>query len=542
MNAFQKRLPLLLIVAAPSWAAGQGPARPADPDAPGVTLHSTTTLVQVGVVAEDKQGQPVTGLTKDEFEVLDNGRPRPIATFIVETPGAETWRALAPNTFTNQFTDVEGSHGGYVVVVLDWLNTSMVSTVRARQQVIEMLNQFGPTDKVALYTLDWSGLRVVAEFGSGTAALLAKLASLRVQKSPYAQKDLNINDDGMTADEIGFLPGDHPDAVDYQMQKLEENYFVDLRIRDTLRAFEAIAGHLAGVPGRKGLIWVSSAFPTEIQERPDAGALFKQVTPATRTYGERVELSIRKLNDANVSVYAVDARGLMTGSPVSRTGENMTTQTMDHFALATGGFAYHGRNELALGMRKALDDVRIGYTLGFYAPSDSARAGFHRLTVRVRKPGVTLRYREGYSVDEAPSLTAEDRKALAAKDLISPVDSTAIPIQTKIDRNGNDLALRIVLDPPSLGLTRTGDRWQGQIDLVMRFAVDNGEESGSPSSETIDLNLTQKSYEAAVRDGLVLARTVRVPPGATRVRVLILNDVSGQTGMLTIPLRDITGR
>jgi hypothetical protein len=160
----------------------------------------------------------------------------------------------------------------------------------------------------------------------------------------------------------------------------------------------------------------------------------------------------------------------------------------------------------------------------------------------VRKPGVTLRYREGYSVDEAPSLTAEDRKALAAKDLISPVDSTAIPIQTKIDRNGNDLALRIVLDPPSLGLTRTGDRWQGQIDLVMRFAVDNGEESGSPSSETIDLNLTQKSYEAAVRDGLVLARTVRVPPGATRVRVLILNDVSGQTGMLTIPLRDITGR
>jgi archaemetzincin len=42
---------------------------------------------------------------------------------------------------------------------------------------------------------------------------------------------------------------------------------------------------------------------------------------------------------------------------------------MDHFASATGGFAYHGRNELALGMRKALDDVRIGYTLGFYAPS-----------------------------------------------------------------------------------------------------------------------------------------------------------------------------
>jgi hypothetical protein len=101
-------------------------------------------------------------------------------------------------------------------------------------------------------------------------------------------------------------------------------------------------------------------------------------------------------------------------------------------------------------------------------------------------------------------------------------------------------SLRIVLDPPSLGLIRAGDRWQGQIDLVMRFAVDNGEESGSPSSETIDLNLTQKTYEAALRDGLVLARTVQVPPGATRIRMLILNDSSGQTGSLTIPLRAVT--
>ncbi len=537
-----RRPPLVVVAAALSWALAQGPAAPSLPGAPGVTLRSTTTLVQVGVVAQDKQGQPVAGLTKDDFEVLDNGRPRPIATFVVESSGAAAPCTLAPNTFTNQFTDIEGSSsGGYVVVVLDWLNTSVVSTVRARQQVIEMLNQFGPADKVALYTLERPGLRVVAEFGSGTAALLQKLASLRVQKPPYAQKDLNINDDDRTADEIGFLPGDHPDAVDYQMQKMEEAFFIDLRIRDTLRAFEAIADHLAGVPGRKGLIWVSSAFPTNVEERPDGGALFKGAMPGIKTYSAAVDRSIRKLNNANVAVYAVDARGLMTGSPAKDpSGKNMTTQTMDQFASATGGLAYHGRNELALGMRRALDDVRIGYTLGFYAPADDPVGRFHRLTVRVKKPGVQLRYRKGYSTDnQSASLTPEDRRAQAIKVLLSPVDSTAIPIQAKAERNQSDLKLQIVLKPSSLGLVMKGDRWQGGADLVMRFAVDNGEEAGVPSSETIGFDLTQRTYEATERQGLVLTRDVRIPPEATRLRVFVLNNSNGENGTLTIPLRAI---
>jgi len=207
---------------------------------------------------------------------------------------------------------------------------------------------------------------------------------------------------------------------------------------------------------------------------------------------------------------------------------------------STGGLAYHGRNELALGMRRALDDVRIGYTLGFYAPADDPVGRFHRLTVRVKKPGVQLRYRKGYSTDnQSASLTPEDRRAQAIKVLLSPVDSTAIPIQAKAERNQSDLKLQIVLKPSSLGLVMKGDRWQGGADLVMRFAVDNGEEAGVPSSETIGFDLTQRTYEATERQGLVLTRDVRIPPEATRLRVFVLNNSNGENGTLTIPLRAI---
>ena len=136
----------------------------------GLVLRSTTTLVQVGVAAQDNDGQSVFGLTKNDFEIFDRGRKQPIALFLAEKSSSEATRDLAPNTFTNQFADQATSpQGGYAVVVLDWLNTAFRSSLRARTEVIDMLRQFGPTDKVALYVLDHSGLRIVAEFGSGTA-------------------------------------------------------------------------------------------------------------------------------------------------------------------------------------------------------------------------------------------------------------------------------------------------------------------------------------------------------------------------------------
>ncbi len=81
--------------------------------------------------------------------------------------------------------------------------------------------------------------------------------------------------------------------------------------------------------------------------------------------------SIQKLNNADVAVYPVDARGLIVSSSAYD-----TIWTMKEFASRTGGLAWYSRNDLDAGVRNALDDIRFSYTIGF-SPPEEAKYGSH---------------------------------------------------------------------------------------------------------------------------------------------------------------------
>src|ERR1017187_18567 len=123
----------------------------------------------------------------------------------------------------------------------------------------------------------------------------------------------------------------------------------------------------------------------------------------------------------------------------------------------------------------------------YYAPDDS-RAGFHKIGLKVRREGVKLRYREGYSVEAGPA-APQDRSAQLTKASIAPVDATAIPVEVTAERKQNALTLRISMKPGSLGLAHTGDRWQGSIDVATQFASEKPEGlSLSNSSRSISIS------------------------------------------------------
>ena len=524
MNASFLRLPLLSLAAAVFSLAFAQPAAP--PAQSGVTIRTTTTLVQVNVVAHDAKGQAVADPKKEDFEVFDNGRPQPIATFAVEDSAKQVPRNLPASTFTNQGGNAGGARGGYSVILLDWLNTGCSGEVcgeqfLARQAAVKVLNGLAATEKVALYSLDRSGLRVISEFGMDRDLLLRKLAVLSGQKSPYLDTDIVSSE--------SVLPGQDPPPVFTEVQ----GFLADGTIRDTLHTLEAIAQHLAGVPGRKGLIWVSHGVPGSIDLPPMAAKVFPGAMKQTTVYSNEIERAIRKLTNADVAVYGVDPGGVWRHMLAPE------RVILDQFASQTGGIAWHG-NGLDTEMQAALSDVSYSYSLGYYAPPDYDHAKFHRLKVEVTRPGVKLRYREGYSVDTAAS-PSEDRKAKVTQALLSPVDNTSIPIAVKAVRKQNALSLRIALQPASLGLVRKGDHWQGKIELIARFAAEDGRESGSPSSKAVYFNLSQRAYEAALRDGLAFSKALDIPPRASRLRVLVRNDGSGEIGTLSIPLRNITG-
>src|SRR5476649_2485812 len=112
-------------------AFAQAPAAPAQ--TPVATFRADTRLVEVSVVVHDKNGQPVTGLTRDDFTLLDDGSEQPIELFSVESDHAGTAApALAPEDFSNR---LNGRAGGAVTVVLfDRLNTRLQDQRQARDQ------------------------------------------------------------------------------------------------------------------------------------------------------------------------------------------------------------------------------------------------------------------------------------------------------------------------------------------------------------------------------------------------------------------------
>ena len=109
-------------------------------------LRVTTRLVQINVIVNDKHGNPITGLTKDDFVLLDNKHPQQIQLFSAETnlPGDQVSAPLPPDTFTNRLSEHASVPASVTVILLDALNTEFADQALTRKQVLRFLPQASP--------------------------------------------------------------------------------------------------------------------------------------------------------------------------------------------------------------------------------------------------------------------------------------------------------------------------------------------------------------------------------------------------------------
>jgi VWFA-related protein len=148
------------------------PSQAAAPPDLTATIRSATRLVQVSVVVQDKKGNFVTDLKKEDFTVFDEGKPQDIA--FSQAPSAVTASShslLPANVFTNRL-DLKGQQPGVVTIVLfDSLNTSLPDQTYVRKQVLEFLKVLNPQDHVAIYALT-TQLLVLHEFNQDASVLV----------------------------------------------------------------------------------------------------------------------------------------------------------------------------------------------------------------------------------------------------------------------------------------------------------------------------------------------------------------------------------
>ena len=139
-------LALALVLARAAGGAPQNSpsrlsAQPASPQASQPALHSVTHLVEVNVIVQDKKGDPVTDLTKDDFELVDQGKPQAISLFSMESthilPASAT--LLAPNIYSNRLDQQSGLPTSITVILIDALNTYIIDMNYARAQLTKYL-------------------------------------------------------------------------------------------------------------------------------------------------------------------------------------------------------------------------------------------------------------------------------------------------------------------------------------------------------------------------------------------------------------------
>lgn len=515
---------------------------------PEPTFRTTTRLVQVNVVVHGRDKKPAEGLSKDDFTILEKGRPQKIAFFQMVRANkiAAPASKLPQNIFSNHFGDKANVPSSVTVILLDSLNTEWSDQVYARMQVIKFLKQIQPGDRVALYSLG-RGLHILHDYTTDASALVERLGRFRGNNLPdLAASTVNTDDPLVQAlSEDGM-------ANEQRMA----NFFARNKVLNTLQALEAIGQHLASVPGRKSLVWVSGGFPLMIGF-DDMDTAASDGAPAAmqerETFFDELEHTLRALNHADVAVYPVDARGLMVDPLFSASTRGSTARpkiwspkyhdTMNVLADRTGGKAYYNRNDLDGAVREVFQDTAVTYTVGFYSDHPEMDGKFREIKVKVNKPGMNVRTRKGYfafadmKADDEKTITSEIRNAVW-----SPLDATAVSVNARVDRVGpgtGDTAQVVVqIDPTTTTLNQSGDRWIGRVDVAMVFK----DEEARPlmgSTETLSLNLTKDTYLKVLKTGILFRKSVPLPPKSRSLRIVVRDAPSGLSGSLTVPMSTV---
>ena len=512
---------------------------------PGV-IRIDTRLVQVNVVVHNKDGTPVADLTKDDFTLLDGGKPRSISFFSVDRNNAPRAAApkLPPNAFANDPAYESNRPANLTIVLLDGANTKLADQSYARQQLTKFLNAIKPDDKVALYALG-AQLRIVQDFTGDRAQLLRSAA-----KSTGATNG-DLAAEAMKSPTTGVAV---IDAILREMDAAFADQMQAARIRRSYQALAAIADHVAQVPGRKNLVWLSSAFPL-MMHLDDPGA-FRNARRVKDAFADERERATRALVKADVAIYPVDARGLIGVPPsmtadASSSGRTRTSlpaavmkeaaegiEAMDELAAETGGRAFHDSNDLAAAVQSAVDDSAVTYTLGFYPDPDRLDGKFHELTVKLKRKGVNVRFRKGYVAyrDAAPSPGQSDAAIQTA--LWSPLPATGIAIGGRAERAPNSVQLAAIADAHQLRMIQNADRWIGKLDVTFAQLDDSGRVLDT-KRDVVNLHLDETTHAEIMKTGLLLTRTLQPEDAASQIRVILYDYSTGALGSLIIPLASV---
>jgi VWFA-related protein len=466
-------------------------------------------VMNVEAIVTDRKGNPVRGLTADDFEIREAGSPQPITNFhehdaaapeeVASEAAATTPDPRRTRKFIFFIDDVSLTHArrkGVLAEMRRFLPTAMrpgdeVMIVRWRDGLVTELL---PTSDVAAALKTLERIESNVTFGGER-----ERSRTRVQERFLHM----IRDAEIVAQATG-----EPILPSYDSAASEARLHADLvtrQVTGVLGAMNAVILSVSRLEGRKVLIYAGESLPArpgaEIFEFLDGIKQYFQGgqgrQPRTEALAFTLDSEIRKIadaaNTAGVTLYPIDAGGLRPTSAAAdvhisadinlhtsyaaaaQVDQINNVETFTLLADHTGGFALTGSNNLRLAFDTIRDDVSHFYSLGYRATGDSLDR-LRALEVRVKNREYRVRARRSILERSAQAEIEE----LVQIYLVYEPPLGEIPVQLKVgEREGGDARnvtapLEIVLPISSLTFISDGDDLVAQLSMYFAFVKQGG--------------------------------------------------------------------
>jgi VWFA-related protein len=487
------------------------------------------------------------------------------------------------------------------VLLLDGLNTLLPDQMRVRRQMLQYMGTIKPGTPLAIFALS-SRLRMIKSFTSNPAELIKALTSSKGTPQTSVILDPETTTDlGTSVVDLAAMGADS-DAVINMQQFLADltAYQTDQRVRITLDAMQQLARYLAGIPGRKNVIWFSGSFPIALD--PDQSLL--DSFDAMRNYADQIRDTSQLLSAARVAVYPVDARGLLTlpsadasissastnlMSRANNPGRGATRQSvttnrssmsnddtkfmqqtmaeqasMKLIAEQTGGQEYINTNGLKEAVAKVFDNGASYYTIGYVPAARAGDGNFHSIQLRTEPGSYKLAYRRGYYADTPDKLST---RAPANNSLVMAAMLPGAPPATQIwftaralpandplfkdfkrseEPEGEDSStlkgplhryiVDLKVDAHWLSFEKTPDGAHKAAVEFVLAAYDDHSRRINHVDKGFQINIKPEQYFGVMSSGIPFRLGIDLPAGEYALRIAVHDLSAGRVGSLEVPL------
>lgn len=555
MNA-TRRIVMGLVLAATAGAgvvAQQPSAQPAAEPQSQVTFKVEINYVEVDAAVFDRQGGFVRDLKRDDFEVVEDGVSQDVTAFTqvnipierAEPAPLQASAIIEPDVISN----ARPFEGRVYVIILDDKHTAALRSAQTKKAAEQFISRYmADNDLAAVITTSGQG-GGTQEFTSNKRLLLRAVNKFIGQKLRSETEERLDEYQRQRA-----VPGQRDITRVNDPIDMQRGY--DARVAlETLARISDWVGSIRG--RRKAIVFFSEGIDYNI---------FDFTKREATTVQEKMREVFASATRSNVSIYSIDPRGLtMLGdesiqvaggfpeNPQLNLGMQsfndslrLSQDSLRSLSEETGGFAAVNRNDFSDAFSRVVKDSSSYYVLGYYPKNDRRDGRFRKIEVKVRRPGVEVRSRRGYTAPRGkapspPKVPAGDKTSPQVREALdSPLPLPALTLNVfaaPFKGAAPNTAVAVTIE--AAGNDFGFDEKDGKLITdyeVSTIAIDQQGKIRGGDRSVVNFALKPENRQRFAQAGVRVSTRLQLPPGRYQLRVAARESGTGRVGSVNYDL------